>query len=821
MKDSKQIRISLIYHIFEPVDRIRLMWQSGTGDECIQETVWMERQDGDQWLSCCKLPVMKGALNQFYFEVWRGEEMIDTEPRYCHYAETGGELTDIAGRWITNTDNNCCRYTSAFQDCIYSPVTGRQKAIKGKTLMLVQDFICPKGYELCLVGSEPELGAWDVGKAVRMERRGYYAYAAELPAVKGQMEYKYVLRGRDTGDVIWETGCNRILDDTVGPSRDNVRVLEDTALRLSQYQDRLAGIVVPVFSLRSRASWGVGDFGDMKRMVTWANHVGLHALQILPINDTTRTGTWEDSYPYNAISIYALHPMYADVNALGKLKDGKTQRQFEQQRRKLNAMAQVDYEAVNRLKNQYLWTYFVENEQDIEVSFNPVLMPYVYYRVLMDVYGTANFREWPDHRSYDEKRLEKTMRQSNHWRKVRYYAWVQQILVQQLKDVHKYARRKGVILKGDMPIGVSRNSATVWFDPQYFHTDGQAGAPPDFFSEKGQNWGFPTYNWDNILRDNGVWWKNRLVYMAQFFDAYRIDHVLGFFRIWQIPYGTSDGRMGYFLPDLPMTEDEIRRNGFWKPMQECIATGEGDPSDVLFIQDKDVQTLYHPAISGQSTATYHRLSERDSRAYDHIHYEYFYQRHNDFWAKEGMRRLPCAVYSTRMLVCAEDLGMVPDCVHRVLERFRILSLEVQSMPKRNEGTFSWLPNNPYRSVDTITTHDMEPLRLWWKKFPDRAQLYFEQRMSGSGEVPEDLSPDMAEHIIRQHMASPSVLCIVALQDWLAIDGDMRNPDVETEQVNQPANPRHYWRYRMHINIEDMQRATAFNEKVRALSQRKN
>ena len=821
---KKRVAVTLNYHTFEEVDRIKMLWHFQKGSSEKYGCSWLVKRENDTWRGECDFPVQDKALSAFYFEVWRGEEMIDTEPCYCHFAGISNCVgADIACRWITNRDENNYRYTSAFICCIYSPAPVMvYKTKQPQVCFIVQDFVCPKGYELYLVGNEPCLGAWDVSKAVRMNRAGFYSYYADCPAMAYPLQYKYVLKEEATGNVIWEEGANRYLAAQPCCSSGMLPVVEDTALALPQYTDKLAGIVVPVFSLRSKKSWGVGDFGDLRKMIIWAHSVGLNVLQVLPVNDTTRSGGWEESYPYNSISIFALHPMYADLNVLGSLKDKRAQRRFEVRRKELNNLLQVDYEAVNKLKNDFLQTYYEEHKNEIKVDmtfYEGLMKPYIYFRVLQDVYRTADFRTWPVHGRYDETVLDLWMKQEGHEDKVRYYAWVQQLLVDQLESVHDFARKSQVILKGDMPIGVSRDSATAWYYPQYFHFDGQAGAPPDFFSEKGQNWGFPTYNWKNILNDDGIWWRQRLQFMSRFFDAYRIDHVLGFFRIWQIPYGTSDGRLGYFLPDLPMTEDEIRNYGFMESMQVCVTADNEEPWNVLFIPDKVEPGLFHPAVSGQSTTHYKQLTDADRYAYDRIHNDYFYCRHNDFWAREGLKRLPCAVYSTRMLVCAEDLGMVPDCVHGILERFRILSLEVEGMPKRNEGRFSWVPNNPYRSVDTITTHDMEPLRLWWSRHHEDAQSYYEQRMDGHGEAPKDLSPLMVQDIIRRHMDSPSLLCIVALQDWLAMDAALRNPDMAIEQINDPANPHHYWRYRMHLDIEELQAADAFCHMVEELANR--
>lgn len=841
---SPQMNITVQYHTYEQTDCVRLVWDGcSCGRRDNTNTLNMEMQEEDVWKACFQPSFSNGRNLDFHFEVWRGDDMIDYEPFLCHHYNMSGcrERVCIRSCFIPRTTNNNYRYSSAFRQCIHEFQNAEENRSSGSVSLVVQDFLCPDGCRLLMTGDAPELGEWNVDKALPVSRIGSYTYAVSLGGnqADGRWEYKFVLRKKNSSEVIWEEGENRVFQKGNGSTPDSPCLMELSPLRLPCEDDRGAGMVVPVFSLRSRESWGVGDFGDLQKMIDWASSVGMHVLQVLPVNDTTRTGSWEDSYPYKGISIFALHPMFVDLNALGGLRDREAQEAAETERKRLERMPQMDYEAVNRLKLRYVRAYFQEHEGEIACEYkkNPVkvsddigqmtlgmfwkkfrfwLFPYCCYRVLMDEYGTADFRLWQNHSQYDETALTETFKDKRLAREFLFHVWLQYVLATQLASARSEARKKGVVLKGDMPIGVSRDSATAWFFPQYFHFDGQTGAPPDFFSALGQNWGFPTYDWDKILADNGDWWRLRLQNMANYFDAFRIDHVLGFFRIWQIPYGTSDGRLGHFLPDLPMTEDEIRRNGFWKPMDECVSSEGGEPWNVLFVRDKKVPSLYHPAVSGHSTFQYQQLSESDKRAFDHIHDNYFNHRHNDFWAKEGMRRLPCVVNSSSMLVCAEDLGMIPDCVPGILAHFCILSLEVQSMPKRPEGQFSWLPNNPFCSVDTVTTHDMEPLRLWWKNNPGAAQCYFEQRMGGRGAAPKELSTDMAEDILRQHLQSPSLLCVIALQDWLAVDEDLRNPDIEEELVNNPANPRHYWRYRMHLPVERLMEDEDFNNHIRTL-----
>ena len=487
------------------------------------------------------------------------------------------------------------------------------------------------------------------------------------------------------------------------------------------------------------------------------------------------------------------------------------------------------------------------------------------YSYLRDKNGTADFSQWPDHNVWDEaERKDLTNPKTEAYQNVEFFYFVQFILNKQMQEAHEHAKAKGVILKGDIPIGVHRHSCDVWVEPKYFNLNGQAGAPPDDFSVNGQNWGFPTYNWDEMLKDGCLWWTRRFQNMSKFFDAYRIDHVLGFFRIWEIPVHSVHGLLGQFAPALAMTRGEIQSYGlnfqedrFTRPFitdwvldrmfyeradevkekyldrldderyqmkpevdtqrkVEALFQDVTDEkeiwlrdglyaliSDVLFVRDRKDPELFHPRISAQLDFIYESLYDNDKAAFNRLYNDYFYRRNNQFWYGEAMKKLPKLVQATRMLVCAEDLGMVPDCVPWVMNELKILSLELQSMPKDPTVKFGHLSRNPYRSVCTISSHDMPTLRMWWDENISRTQEYYNTMLYREGPAPHPLPGWLARDIIARHLASPSMLCILSVQDWLAIDEKLRLPDAEAERINIPANPKHYWRYRMHLSLEEL------------------
>ena len=640
------------------------------------------------------------------------------------------------------------------------------------------------------------------------------------------------------------------------------------------YNRKLAGTQVPVFSLRTCKSAGIGDFGDLKTMIDFVASTGQKVLQLLPINDTTITHTWTDSYPYSCISVFAIHPQYADLHALPELKDAKARAEAEKTRAELNALDKIDYEKVNDFKINYLRQIFNQEGEkmmktaEYKAFFQDTelwLVPYAQYSYLRDKNGTADFNQWPDHQVWDEaERKALADPKTAAYKNVAFFYFVQFVLDRQMQEAHEHAKAKGVILKGDIPIGVNRNGCDVWMEPKYFNLNGQAGAPPDDFSANGQNWGFPTYNWFEMLKDGCQWWNRRFQNMARYFDAYRIDHVLGFFRIWEIPVHSVHGLLGQFAPALAMSREEIESYGlhfqedrFTRPFitdwvldrvfheragevkekyldrldderyqmkpevdtqrkVEALfadATDEKELwlrdglyaliSDVLFVRDHTNPGVFHPRISAQLDFIYESLYDNDKAAFNRLYNDYFYRRNNQFWYQEAMKKLPKLVQATRMLVCAEDLGMVPDCVPWVMDELKILSLELQSMPKDPSVKFGHLSRNPYRSVCTISSHDMPTLRMWWDENVQRIQEYYNTMLYRQGPAPHPLPGWLASDIISRHLTSPSMLCILSIQDWLATDEALRLPDADAERINIPANPKHYWRYRMHLNIEDL------------------
>lgn len=720
---------------------------------------------------------------------------------------------------------------------------------------------------VAIMGSHPVLGSWNPARYLSMQYAGMKdwilsvnVYGFQLP-----LEYKYVIVDDDTNELVaWEEGENRIVEAEV--AEGEVLVLHGGVIRYAEKSWRLAGVSIPVSALRSSHSYGIGDFGDLYRLADWASLVGIRLIQLLPINDTTCQHTRNDSHPYNIMSAFALHPLYIDLEQLGEIKDKKLMTMFRKQQRELNGLPTCDYESVERVKWAYLSAFFEEQGQV--------------------VLGTKEYKEWIEANdywlsAYAQHYCSLTVEVSE-----TLVLFTQYQLHLQLSRAVAHAHAKSIAIQGDLPIGVREESVETKVHPSFFQLDELAGTPPDNVSKKGQNWGIPTYQWPDDYqkgteqkRPVGLmdWFHQRLLHQEQYFDALRIDHVLGYFRMWQIPTQQLFGTMGHFSPALPFTSGEIeyfglpfRKDFFTRPfindkvidsffgihaqyvrdtfltrkpyglyeLKEEVNTqlkvaqlfeGRGDENslwirdglwrlvaNVLFLEDERTPDMYHPRFQAFQEPVFEALGHEERNAFMTLYNNYYYQRHAMFWGHIGYHRLMELTSHSRLLFCAEDLGMLPECVSPVLDALRILSLEVQRLPKQSGVEYTHLDGNPIRSVATISTHDMEPLRLWWQDHPEQAQRFYTTMLQKQGRAPEQLPAHLAEEIIARHLYCPSMLCVLSLQDWLSMDGLLRNKNVRAERINVPGDPYNQWNYRMHLDIEDLIAADRYNEKLKTM-----
>jgi 4-alpha-glucanotransferase len=772
-----------------------------------------------------------------------------------------------------------------------------RKPKPGKLLLSVAAPIVKDGYVVAVAGNQKQLGNWNHSKPLAMKAapNGIWQTEIDLTKIEEPLQYKYCFYHKKNKHLeFWEVGNDRTIPNLSSLDDTQAFMLSDTPFRYG-HNWKGTGVAIPVFSLRTENGFGVGEFNDLKPLADWCEKTGMKMIQILPVNETVASHSWLDSYPYKAISVIALHPMYLNIEKLGNFKNEEDKAEYEKLKKELNANESVDYVRMMKVKSKYYKYFFDLNKskflktQKFKKFFNDNrdwLVPYAVFSCLRDRYQTADFRLWESHSEYSKKAVyafADPLAQDYDDVAVHYY--IQYHLHEQLKEAVDYAHSKGVALKGDIPIGISRNSVDAWTDPELFNLNGQAGAPPDDFAVAGQNWGFPTYKWDEMAKDSYAWWKKRLRKMAEYFDSYRIDHILGFFRIWEIPTESTQGLMGYFNPALPLTRQELHERGldldderFLKPYihqwyignvfgeytndvidkfleptewevyrlkkefdtQQKISehfkrSFESEQLDekwtrirdgllslcteVLFIRDPHSKTeAFHPRISLHYTYSYQALDDYRKEVLNQIYTDYFYHRHDEFWRERAMKQLPALVNATNMLVCGEDLGMVPASVPGVMNELGILSLEIQRMPKDPEKDFGHPSDYPYRSVASPSTHDMSTIRGWWEEDRAKTQRFFNTILGNYGAAPYFCEPWVAREIIIQHLFAPSLLAIFPMQDILALDGNIRWDKTQEERINVPSNPTHLWRYRMRQSIDELLNALSFNEELKEMLQ---
>lgn len=745
-----------------------------------------------------------------------------------------------------------------------------------------------RGHRICVLGDHDLLGNWDPAKARVMSGLNYPVWELDLPAdaFHRPVEFKFGLWDERAGRLVeWESGANRVFYGT--PPEPTALVVNYEAFQHATTW-RGAGVAIPVFSLRTEQGYGIGEFADLALFAEWASGCELHLVQLLPVNDTSSDITWKDSYPYKAISTAALHPIYVNIERVFAASGVPLPATYFERRAALNLLKQLDYEQVLKDKLEYLREAYRQaglttlNRREFKQYYcenKHWLQQYAGFCRLRDLYGTADFSRWRGDAAYKAARINTWFAPgAPEFNDVMFHCWVQFHLDRQLAEALAAGHACGVAFKGDLPIGIDRASVEAWTEPELFRMDRQTGAPPDAFAVLGQNWGFPTYNWAKMEEDHYAWWRRRFQRMSAAFDALRIDHILGFFRIWEIPARYREGIMGHFNPALPLNPEEIAAagftrdpkrftvgsassadlqelfggaaakiaktllsedvDGFWRlrtgfesaEARQAWYAAELTPEEsrkveagferlgfeVLFLEDTDQSGLFHPRINLDQTLLFGALTLVEQTTLRSLHENFYYRRHTEFWAIEGMKKLPVLMDASPMLICGEDLGMVPDSVPIVLKRLGLLSLEVQRWPKTLGLLFGDPAEYPYLSVCTTSTHDMSTIRGWWEEEPKTRQSFWTKVMARQGQAPDECSPEICRFIVEQNLAGASMWCVLPLQDWLGIDMRLRHPVAAEERINVPAIPRHYWRYRMHLTVESLMNAKDFSEALRRM-----
>jgi 4-alpha-glucanotransferase len=736
-----------------------------------------------------------------------------------------------------------------------------------------------KDEKICILGSGITFKNWqNKNPTILTNHNNWWTVKVKFSDSDFPLSYKYGVYNETLKKVTsLEAGADKILSHP--PQKNQINIIHDGFVNIPFSPWKGAGVAIPVFSLRSKQSFGTGEFTDIKLLVDWAKKTGLKLIQLLPINDTTATSTQNDSYPYASISAFALHPLYLNLQVAAGKQHELIIHEENALQQQLNSLTDVDYEQVMKIKLSLIKKLFLLKKEILKTdktyqnffSTNQHwLVPYAAFCYLRDQNKTADFTTWKFNHTYDEKIISKLVNPSQlHYDDIAIYFFTQYHLHLQLLDATKYAHENNIVIKGDLPIGIFRNSVDAWMQPELYNMNAQAGAPPDDFAVKGQNWGFPTYNWATMQKDNFAWWRQRFTQMSNYFDAFRIDHILGFFRIWSIPLHAVQGIMGQFKPAIPVAVGEFYEKGisiadvsrFTEPFvnEEILYQTFGNNTDdvkqkyfngyvlkeafntqrkvadffaknnetsaniknglfdiisnVLLFKN-DGEEGFHFRFGIANTSSFKYLDLYTQQKLNELYVNYFFKRQDNFWRSEALNKLPILKQSTNMLICGEDLGMVPNCVPEVMQQLGILSLEIQRMPKK-EGTDFFHPNDaPYLSVVTPSTHDMSTIRGWWQEDVNKTNQFYNHVMGKQGAAPFYCESWINKEIVLQHLYSPAMWSIFQLQDILGISEKLRRGNPDEERINEPANPNHYWRYRMHIDLENLLNEQDFNDELK-------
>lgn len=678
---------------------------------------------------------------------------------------------------------------------------------------------------LCLTGNTKELGSFDPHRPLlfKKKKNGKSTLKVDLSTANFPVEYKFAFYDAEQKMIIdFEPGPNRVM---APPQEKNELRAIYPSVSFDKYLWKGAGVNIPVFSLRTENSWGCGDFTDIKLLADWCVAAGFKLIQLLPVNDSCADFTDKDSYPYSAISSFALHPQFLNVEQIARHLGIEITADEKQEICRLNDLPAVDYSAVLRLKLEVTRRAFEKERYNFHddpdwFAFFEMnrewLLPYAVFCMLRDKYGTADHSKWNENALYDEGEIQTLASPGGpDYANILFWYYIQYQLHLQLSDAAACAHKKGIVLKADLPIGVGRYSADTWQHPHLFHMDMQAGAPPDAFSEYGQNWLFPTYNVQAMEAENFSWFRRRMEQPEQYFDAVRIDHVLGLFRIWSIPAGQQDARLGRFVPAIPLAKNDFISAGIPFNEQRFCEPYSGGATDIILVRDES-PGQYHFRINMQQTNSFKQLPETEQQAICKLYDHYFFRVQNELWKTEGEKKLRMLKNSTAMLLCAEDLGMVPDFTEEVLHSMNILSLQVMQMAKEQEKQFSDPAGAAYETVVMPATHDMPPMRLWWEEHRDQLQNFFNDILQEPGAAPYFCEPWICRKIFDMHLASPAIWSIFLMQDILSVNGQVRRPQPAEERINDPADPNRVWNYRMHISLEKLIGEKEFNASLKEL-----
>lgn len=857
------------------------------GNDSFETAVPLTYYNNDYWYTTIEFEANFNKIINYRYLLRNKDGLLIIEGEKDRFINFYDKNLTFVDRWNHAGDPNNVLYTNPFRNILLrsSSSTKRTNEIKiNYTEFRVKAPLLNEDETICISGEGSLLKNWNTQNTLLLTlEESWFVIRLDLSLEKFPIKYKYgIYNLKDKKFTAFESGDNRVLQKTLLSQAEATIIHDGFILHLNYWKG--SGVAIPVFSLRSKDSFGTGEFTDIKLLIDWAKLTGLKLIQLLPINDTTANHNAMDSYPYAAISAFALNPLYINLSKVAGSSGKEILKSYNKKQKELNDLAHLDYDQVMKFKLSLLKELYIQqrpllaNDGKYEIFINENkawLKPYAAFCYLRDKYSTADFTTWKYNSVYDEMSIDK-MFLTKQEDQISFHYFVQYHLHIQLTEAVNYAHKNQIILKGDIPIGVFRSGCDSWMNPDLFNMDEQSGAPPDDFAVKGQNWGFPTYNWQKMQVQGFEWWKSRFDQMNHYFDAFRIDHILGFFRIWSIPITAVEGILGRFVPAKPIYKSEIEsryilfdHDRYCRPyindqilndifsidanyIKEKFLVDGGNKlyhfrkefdsqqkiekyykdkdqennvtfkkglfdliSNVILIEDdNDPANQFHFRIEMDKTASYLAMDDYSKVQLKELYTDYFYFRQDDLWRKEAMNKLPFLKAGTDMLICGEDLGMVPTCVPDVMSQLGILTLEIQRMPKDPKVEFFHPKDAPYLSVVTPSTHDMSTIRGWWEEDREKTQRFYHYILGHYGEAPFFCEAWINREVINQHLYSPAMWAIFQLQDLLGMDEEIRREDPAEERINVPADPNHQWKYRMNIFLEELIRQDDFNGKLK-------
>lgn len=653
---------------------------------------------------------------------------------------------------------------------------------------------------------------------------------------------------------------------------------------------KMTGTSVPVGALRTKKSLGSGEFLDLIPFADFCRKASLKVIQLLPVNDT---GT--ESSPYSALSASALNPLYISIESLPELEGPKDDAahkkiisRIKKLRKQYDGLPRFPYDELRNLKDSILREIYTLHNSEITsspqlqdwMSANPWIKEYAVFKRLKVINMEASWKQWPEYRKVTPADIEALWSDEKLKEEHLYYAWVQMNLEAQFRTASEHIRSLGIMLKGDIPIMMNEDSHDAWAHPEFFNDHLRAGSPADGFNPLGQNWGFPTYNWKNLKKCNYSWWRDRLHQAAKYYQLFRIDHILGFFRIWAIPESECTALLGHTEPYEPVTVEELEELGFSKERIKWISlphvptrlvqdvnNGDylgthgilhtimdriGDEELWLFKPDikgdKDIYAredipleirkvlaekwrdrmfiqvepdCYYPNWSYDTTTAWKSLSDQEKRYIS----QYITEKMEDMeelWEKQARELLGVLANTTTMTACAEDLGANIKSMPSVLNDLSIMSLRVvrwnRQWEKQGQPFFNF-DEYPEKSVTTTSVHDSSTLRQWWLTEKD-VEDFFKAFPPEEDSViePGKYTPETAAYLLKKTAESRSIFCIHPVQDFFGLSETYYAENPEDERVNIPGSVNTFnWTYRLPVPVETLMKDTQLTKAIASVA----